>query len=177
MTKKEWKRRKRRKIIAILAAFIIVSVGLFFIISFIVKELKKSVGTAVRDDSVTLSVNNVTRSGEKSALVGIINVQNSGFSGLTGIELRNRYERADILNPLMREPLEQGAHYAIGVDGKCIEMIPLTERVPGGDGSIIIVYSPDKDGNIPEAEEKAINDLISELCSEYSISTENIIRK
>ena len=177
MTKKEWKRRKRRKAIAIISAFIIVSVGLFFIISFIIKEAKKSVGGSSKDDSLTLSVNSVTRSGEKSPLVGIINVENSGFMGLTGLELRNRYERADIMNPLMKEPLEKGAHYAVGVDGVCIQMIPLTESVPGGDGSIIIAYSPDSEGNIPEAEEKSITELIDGLCSEYSISTENIIRK
>lgn len=175
MTKKEWKRRKRRKIIAVISATIIVLAGLTALIYIAMGELKKSAGVSVRDDSLYLSVNDVTRTGEKAPLVGIIYVQNSGFTGLSGLELRNRYERADLVNPLLKNPLEKGAHYAVGVDGVCIEMIPLTEKAPGGDDRIIISYSPDSEGRLTEAEEKALNDLIDELMDEYSIAAENVI--
>ena len=175
MTKKEWKRRKRRKIIAVISATIIVLAGVTALIYIAMGELKKSAGTSVRDDSLYLSVNGVTRTGEKAPLIGIIYVRNSGYTGLTALELRNRYERADLVNPLLKEPLESGAHYAIGVDGVCIEMIPLTEKAPGGDDRIIISYSPDSDGNLTEAEKKALDDLIEELMDEYSIGAENVI--
>lgn len=176
MTRKEWKRRKRRRIIAVCTATIIVVVGLVGIIYLVMGELKKSVGVSVRDDSLYLTVNGVTRTGDKSPLVGIISIQDSGFKGLTTLELRNRYERADLVNPLMSEPLEKGAHYCIGVNGECIEMIPLTEKAPGGDDMIVIVYSKDEDGNVPDVEEKALNDLVENLKKEYSISDENVIR-
>ena len=176
MTRKEWKRRKRRRIIAVFTATIIVVAGLVGIIYLVMGELKKSVGVSVRDDSLYLTVNGVTRTGDKSPLVGIISIQDSGFTGLTTLELRNRYERADVLNPLMKTPLEKGAHYAVGVNGDYIEMIPLTEKAPGGEDMIIIAYSKDEDGNIPEAEEKALDDLVEKLKSEYSISDENVIR-
>ena len=128
MTKKEWKRRKRRKIIAVVSATIIVLAGLTALIYLVMGELKKSVSVSVRDDSLYLSVNGVTRTGDKAPLVGIIYVEDSGFRNLSALELRNRYERADLVNPLSKEPLEKGAHYAVGVDGVCIEMIPLTSR-------------------------------------------------
>jgi hypothetical protein len=54
-------------------------------------------------------------------------------------------------------------------------MIPLTEKAPGGDDRIIISYSPDSDGNMTEAEEKALNDLVNDLMDEYSIGQENVI--
>ena len=176
MTKKEWKRRKRKKIIAIISATIIVLAGITAIVYIVMGELKKSVSVSSRDDSLYLSVNGVTRTGERAPLVGIIYVQNSGFLGLSAQELRNRYERADLVNPLVKEPLERGAHYAVGIDGGCIEMIPLTEKAPGGDDRIIIAYSPDEDGQLTEAEEKALNKLIEELQDEYSISDQNVIR-
>ena len=161
MTKKEWKRRKRRKIIAVISATIIVLAGVTALIYVAMGELKKSIGTSSKDD--------------KAPLVGIIYVQKSNFTGLSALELRNRYERADLVNPLMQEPLEKGAHYAVGVDGECIAMIPLTEKAPGGDDRIIIAYSPDSDGNMTEAEEKALNDLVNDLMDEYSIGQENVI--
>ena len=99
MTKKEWKRRKRRKIIAVISATIIVLAGVTALIYIAMGELKKSAGTSVRDDSLYLSVNGVTRTGEKAPLIGIIYVRNSGYTGLTALELRNRYERADLVNP------------------------------------------------------------------------------
>ena len=175
MTKKEWKRRKRRKIIAVISAAIIVLAGVTALIYVAMGELKKSIGTSSKDDSLYLSVNGVTRTGDKAPLVGIIYVQKSNFTGLSALELRNRYERADLVNPLMQEPLEKGAHYAVGVDGECIAMIPLTEKAPGGDDRIIIAYSPDSDGNMTEAEEKALNDLVNDLMDEYSIGQENVI--
>lgn len=175
MTKKEWKRRKRRMIIAAISATIIVLAGITALVYIVMGELKKSTGNSVRDDSLYLSVNGVTRTGEKAPLIGIIYVQNSGFTGLSALELRNRYERADLVNPLLKNPLEKSAHYAVGVDGVCIEMIPLTEKAPGGDDRIIITYSPDADGNFTEAEEKALNDLIEDLMDEYSIGSENVI--
>ena len=176
MTKQEWKRRKRRKIIAVISATLIVLAGLTAIIYLVLGELKKSVGNSVRDDSLYLSVNGVTRTGDKAPLVGIIYVEDSGMRGLTALELRNRFERADIVNPLSKEPIEKGAHYAIGTDGVCIEMIPLTEKAPGGDDRIIITYSPGEDGTLTKDEEKALDDLISELMDEYSIREENVIR-
>ena len=175
MTKKEWKRRRRKKVIAIISAVIIILTGITGIVFLVMGELKKSVGISVKDESLYLSVNEVTRSGERAPLVGIISVQKSDFKGLTALELRNRYERADLVNPLSKKPLEKGAHYAVGVDGVCIEMIPLTEKAPGGDDRIIISYSPNEDGEFTEAEEKAINSLVDELKSEYSIPDENVI--
>lgn len=176
MTKKEWKRRKRRKLIAVIAATLIVIAGIVGLVYLVMGELKKSVGISVRDDSLYLSVNGVTRTGDKAPLVGIIYVEDSGFKGLTALELRNRYERADIVNPLMKEPLEKSAHYAVGIDGVCIEMIPLTEKAPGGDDRIIIAYSPSEDGSLTKDEEKALEDLIDELKDEYSIADANVIR-
>jgi hypothetical protein len=41
---------------------------------------------------------------------------------------------------------------------------------------IVIVYSKDEDGNVPDVEEKALNDLVENLKKEYSISDENVIR-
>ena len=177
MTRKEWNKRKQRKIIAIILAFIIVAAGLTAIVLFILKELKGSVSSRTKEDSLYLTVNEATRTGVKSPLIGVILVRNSGFTGLSGVELRNRYERADILNPLMKDPVEESAHYAIGVDGVCIQLIPLTERAPGGDDRIIITYSPDENGNISEAEEKAINDLLDDLQSEYNIADTNVVKE
>ena len=106
--------------------------GLTFIIIFLIGELKKSAGISVKDDSLYLSVNGVTRTGEKGPLTGIILVKKSEQTGLSALELRNRYERADLLNPLSKgsDIIETGAHYAIGTDGVCIMMIPLEERAP-----------------------------------------------
>ena len=175
MTKKEWKRRRRKKIIAIFLAVVIMIAGITAIVYLAMGELKKSVGTSAKDESLYLSINDVTRTGERAHLVGIISLQKSDFAGLTALELRNRYERADLVNPLSKNPLEKGAHYAVGIDGACIEMIPLTEKAPGGDDRIIIAYSPDAEGGLPAAEEKAINDLVDELKREYSIPDENVI--
>ena len=56
MTKKEWKRRKRRKIIAVISATIIVLAGVTALIYVAMGELKKSIGTSSKDDSLYLSV-------------------------------------------------------------------------------------------------------------------------
>jgi hypothetical protein len=174
MTKKEWKRRRLKRRIAALLAVVIVLGLIAGAVYFVVKELKKSSNAASRDDSMYLTVNGVTRTGEKSPLVGIIDVKDSGFKGLSGVELRNRYERADILNPFVSETVETAAHYCVGTDGVCIELIPLTERVPGTENNIVIVYSPEEGGEMPEEERKAIEDLLKELCDEYSIDEENV---
>ena len=175
MTKKEYKRRLMKRRIAVVLACVIVLSLLFGGIYIVLKEVKKSSTAFLKDDSLYLSLNGVTRTGEKSPLVGIIAVENSGFDNLTAIELRNRYERADILNPLMQDPIEKSAHYVVGIDGVSIEIIPLTEKGPGGEDHIVIAYSHDENGEIPEAEQKAINDLLKDLCDEYSIAQDNII--
>ena len=177
MTKEEWKRRRRKlRIAKVMAALIILGliVGAGFLIY---NEVKKSTqgGASTSDNGTYLSVNGVTRTGEKAPLVGTISINNSGIESLTAMELRNRYERADILNPLSSDPLEKGAHYAVGIDGKVVEMIPLTERAPGSEGNIVIAYSPEAGGNMTEAEEKAINKLVEDLRDDYSISENNII--
>ena len=174
MTKKEWKRRRLKRRIAALLAVVIVLGLIAGAVYLALRELKKSSSVASRDDSLYLTVNDVTRSGEKSPLVGIIAVNDSGFRNLGGVELRNRYERADILNPFMSEPVETAAHFCVGTDGVCIEMIPLTERVPGSENNIVIVYSTDEAGEMPDEERKAIEDLVNDLCDEYSIDEENV---
>ena len=73
--------------------------------------------------------------------------------------------------------IESGAHYAIGTDGVCIQMIPLEEKAPGEDDRIVVVYSPDESGSLTESEKKTLDELIEELCDEYSIGEENVIRK
>ena len=153
--------------------------GLTFIIIFLIGELKKSAGISVKDDSLYLSVNGVTRTGEKGPLTGIILVKKSEQTGLSALELRNRYERADLLNPLSKgsDIIETGAHYAIGTDGVCIMMITLEERAPGEGDKIVIIYSPDENGGLTDKEKKTLDELIGELCDEYSIGEENIIRK
>jgi len=174
MTKKEWKRRRLKRRIAALLAVVIVLGLIAGAVYFVVRELKKSSNAGSRDDSMYLTVNGVTRSGDKSPLVGIIDVKDSGFVNLSGVELRNRYERADILNPFMSKPLETAAHYCVGTDGVCIELIPLTEKVPCTENNIVIVYSSDEAGAMSEEERKAVEDLIKELCDEYSIDEENV---
>lgn len=168
-----------RKRLAVIIATFLVLAGLTFIIIFLIGELKKSAGISVKDDSLYLSVNGVTRTGEKGPLTGIILVKKSEQTGLSALELRNRYERADLLNPLSKSSdiVETGAHYAIGTDGVCIMMIPLEERAPGEDDKIVIVYSPDENGGLTEKENKALEELLGELCDEYSIGEENILRK
>ena len=168
-----------RKRLAVIIATFLVLAGLTFIIIFLIGELKKSAGISVKDDSLYLSVNGVTRTGEKGPLTGIILVKKSEQTGLSALELRNRYERADLLNPLSKgsDIIETGAHYAIGTDGVCIMMIPLEERAPGEGDNIVIVYSPDENGGLTDKEKKTLDELIGELCDEYSIGEENIIRK
>ena len=167
-----------RKRLAVIIATFLVLAGLTFIIIFLIGELKKSAGISVKDDSLYLSVNGVTRTGEKGPLTGIILVKKSEQTGLTALELRNRYERADLLNPLYKgsDIIETGAHYAIGTDGVCIMMIPLEERAPGEGDKIVIVYSPDENGGLTDKEKKTLDDLIGELRDEYSIGEENVIR-
>ncbi len=168
-----------RKRLAVIIATFLVLACLTFIIIFLIGELKKSAGLSVKDDSLYLSVNGVTRTGEKGPLTGIILVKKSEQTGLSALELRNRYERADLLNPLSKgsDIIETGAHYAIGTDGVCIMMIPLEERAPGEGDKIVIVYSPDENGGLTDKEKKTLDELIGELCDEYSIGEENIIRK
>lgn len=168
-----------RKRLAVIIATFLVLAGLTFIIIFLIGELKKSAGISVKDDSLYLSVNGVTRTGEKGPLTGIILVKKSEQTGLSALELRNRYERADLLNPLSKgsDIIETGAHYAIGTDGVCIMMIPLEERAPGEGDKIVIIYSPDENGGLTDKEKKTLDELIGELCDEYSIGEENIIRK
>ena len=175
MTKKEYKRMLLKRRIAVVLAVLIILALVGGGIYIAIREVKKSSGTFLKDDSLYLSVNGVTRTGEKSPLVGIISVENSGFNNLTAVELRNRYERADILNPLMSDPIEKSTHYVVGVDGVSIEIVPLTEKVPGGEDHIVIAYSPDENGEIPEEEQKAIQELLDDLCDSYSIGRENII--
>lgn len=167
-----------RKRLAVIIATFLVLAGLTFIIIFLIGELKKSAGISVKDDSLYLSVNGVTRTGEKGPLTGIILVKKSEQTGLSALELRNRYERADLLNPLSKgsDIIETGAHYAIGTDGVCIMMIPLEERAPGEGDKIVIVYSPDENGGLTDKEKKTLDELIGELCDEYSIGEENVIR-
>jgi len=176
MTKTEWKRRRRKKIMAVILATLIVMALLIGVVYLIVSELRKSSGNITADEGMSLSVNGVTRTGDKAPLVGIIDVRNSGFKGLTSTELRNRYERADLLNPLMKEELLISAHYAVGTDGTLIEMVPLTERAPGCEDHIAIVYATDERGKLTEAAEKTIDELVKDLCDEYSISEGNINR-
>lgn len=182
MTKKEWKRRRLKLRIAKISAVLIILGLIAGAVYLAYSELKKSTtggfyaSLSDGEDELTLSVNGVTRTGEKTALVGTISLNDCGYKNLTALELRNRYERADILNPLLADPLEKGAHYAVGIDGSIIEMVPLTEKVPGSEGNIVIVYSPDNNGNLTSDEEKAINKLLEELCEDYSISENNIIR-
>lgn len=178
MTKKEWRKKRMKRRMAVIIATFLVLASLTFIIIFLIGELKKSVGVSIKDDSLYLSVNGVTRTGEKAPLVGIIMVQKSTQKGLTALELRNRYERAELLNPLLKgdDVIETGAHYAIGIDGACIEMIPLTEKAPGGENKIIVVYSPDENGELTEKEQATLNELIEELKDEYSIGDGNVIK-
>ena len=168
----------KRRLAVIIAVFLVLA-SLTFIIIFLIGELKKSAGINVKDESVLLSINGVTRTGEKAPLIGIIHVKKSEYRGLSALELRNRYERADILNPLFKggDVLEEGAHYAIGTDGVCIQMIPLTEKAPGGEDRIVVVYSPDENGELNDQGKKTLDDLIEELCDEYSIGEENVIKE
>lgn len=168
-----------KKRLAVIIATFLVLACLTFIIIFLIGELKKSAGISVKDESLFLSINGVTRTGEKSPLTGIIIVKESTYKGLTALELRNHYERADLLNPLCKgsNVIESGAHYAIGTDGVCIQMIPLEEKAPGEDDRIVVVYSPDENGSLTESEKKTLDELIEELCDEYSIGEENVIRK
>ena len=94
-----------KKRLAVIIATFLVLACLTFIIIFLIGELKKSAGISVKDESLFLSINGVTRTGEKSPLTGIIIVKESTYKGLTALELRNRYERPICLTRCIREAM------------------------------------------------------------------------
>lgn len=173
ISKAERMKRRRRKKIAtiILAVFILIVIGLMCY--GVAMLFSKNPGVGMKRDGMYFTVNGHSRTGTPLNPIKI-QIKKSSLCNADSVEIRNAYERADLLNAYDSTPIEGGIHYAVGVDGGTTECIPTNEVAPGYTGAIVIEYSADENGSITQETKATLDKLVSDLSSQYSITEKPI---
>ena len=168
------RRRRRRKLKRLIAVLLFITVLIVLVILGL-KLVNGLLSGSTADDDMLLSINNVTRPGNKMEHPEKIIVRRSKLVNASAQQMRNFYERADILNPYTEDRTETSPHYVIGVTGDTLMTVPTDEAVPGNAGCIVIEYTSAEDGTVPDIVVSRVNKVLAELKSQYGIINDNII--
>lgn len=168
------RRRRRRKLKRLIAVLLFITVLIVLVILGL-KLVNGLLSGSTADDDMLLSINNVTRPGNKMEHPEKIIVRRSELVNASAQQMRNFYERADILNPYTEDRTETSPHYVIGVTGDTLMTVPTDEAVPGNAGCIVIEYTSAEDGTVPDIVVSRVNKVLAELKSQYGIINDNII--
>ena len=168
VSKQERMRRKRRKKILtiVLAVFILVVIGMMCY--GVALLFRNNPGVGLKRDGMYFTENGHSRSGTPLNPVKI-EVMKSTLFNAGSVEIRNAYERADLLNAYDSTPIEGGIHYAVGCDGGITECLPTNEAAPEHTGAIVIEYSPDENGNITQETKAALDKLVNDISAQFGI--------
>lgn len=168
-------RRRRRKLKRLIAVLLFITVLIVLVILGLKLVNGLLSGSTADDDDMLLSINSATRPGNKMEHPEKIIVRRSKLVNASAQQMRNFYERADILNPYTEDRNETSPHYVIGVTGDTLMTVPTDEAVPGNAGCIVIEYTSAEDGTVPDIVVSRVNKVLAELKSQYGIINDNII--
>lgn len=179
ITKADRNRKRRRRVIFRIFATIAFFGALALLIFFGLKGVSvlTNGGREGQKDEMLLSINPVTRPGTPMAAPAKIIVSRASLQNLTAEEMRDRLERAELLNDYLDSPVTESAHYVIGINGDAMLVVPLEEEVPGYSNCIVIEYCQDSEGNVPDAIVNRVNSLLKQLKSQFGITNDRIISK
>lgn len=184
ISKKEWKRRRRRKRMiirySILGGFaliaILVLVLIVKLISFLVSGndgIIKKAGD-VKIEEKLLAVDNNTRSGQELKEVKGIIIHNTAEPGQSAEGMWKYYE-----NLAESGDVSESMHFLIDDDGSIIQSIPCDEiafhALSRNSDSIGIQYChSSNDGSLSGDAYKSLVALVVELCEEYDLETSDV---
>lgn len=177
ITKADRMRRRRKK--KIIKLFLMLSLLLILVLLIIIglKNIIRKSGykTTRSGDELNISINGVSRTGSPMGVPSKIIVRRSKVPGMKALEMRNRYEGADLLNEYYAEKITDGVHYVVGTDGRSIQIIPLNETAPGHPDEIIIEYCAEEDSSVPDVTVNEVNRILVELKKKFSLTNSDII--
>lgn len=169
------KNRKKQQIRNIFMLLIILI--LLIVIIFLVRLILKKTGFRLSrsEEELYISNNGISRTGEPIGTPTRIIVRRSSVTGLKAMEMRNRYEGADLMNDFYDDKVTDGVHYVIGTDGQSILIVPLTEAAPGNPEKIMIEYCAENDSSVSDAVVNEVNRLLVELKKQFSLTNSDIV--
>lgn len=163
LSAKERRKRKYRRRRILLGAAALLVIALIVTLFIVIFRLVDSVNDdSLSRDGMMLTINGNSRTGKAMHAESIL-IKKSTLLSATATEIRNMYERGDLLNSFDDTPVMGGIHYAVGADGSVIECIPTDELAPGWGTAIVIEYSPDEFGQENGQTAKAVDELVKKL--------------
>jgi len=179
ITKADRKRKRRRQIIFRIVATIAFFTVLVLLIMVGLKGASHllSGGKEEAKEEMLLSINPVTRPGTPMQNPVKIIVRRGSETDTSAEEMRNRLERAELLNEFLDSPVSESAHYVIGINGEAMLVVPLEEEIPGNTDCIVLEYCQDSEGNVPDVIVNRVNSLLKQLKTKYGITNDRIISK
>ncbi len=123
-------------------------------------------------DQQLITVDGVSRRGEKLSGVKDIVIHYVGNPGTTAQQNRDFYENPES---------EVSSHFLVGLEGEVIQCVPLDEKSSAsnwrnGDTLSVEVCHPDEGGQFSEASYQSLVRLTAWLCQSYGLSSGHIIR-
>ncbi len=187
MSKAEWRRRKRRKVIIIrtvvftfiLAVVALLAVGIVWLVRTLFLHEKLGTLKSAGDIAIQaelLTVNDNSRPGNrmgKSEVKGIV-IHFTDEPGLSAMEQRNYYEQL-----ASTKQASTGSHFIIGINGEIIQCIPVNEECCANGkhnkDMISIEYCHnDEDGTPSNETYTALVKLTAKLLQEFKLDSTQV---
>lgn len=171
------KRKRRRKRLMGFTALLLFILALLILVILGMKLVNRLVGNEQpdTDTEMLLSLQSGMRTGQKMEHPEKVIIRRSSLDKAGAQEMRNTYERAELLGEYLEQKPDSVPHYCIGIDGSAMLIVPLDEAVKGNQGAIVLEYTGNDETDVPDAVVDKVNRLIATIKSKYSIANENII--
>lgn len=184
MSKREWKRRRRRKRMikhySMLAGFaLMVLLVLILLIKLITHLITGNDGIIKKAGKIEvekklLTVDSNTRSGQELETVKGIVIHNTGEVGVSAEDMWSYYEAL-----ATSDDTSESMHFIVDTDGSILQCIPCNEiafhALSRNNSDIGIQYCyTSESGVMSDKTYNAMVELVAELCDEYKLTTADI---